>query len=760
MMPRVAISLLVGLLARGAFAQPVPVTRPSEPIDPRHCVTAECHAQVKQFAVVHAPVSSDTCDACHESTDAFAHKFAIRRDKAELCTHCHEFSTAGLPVVHKPVADGDCLGCHDPHGGATRSLSREDTTEALCGRCHESVTRNLTSLHGPVRQGECDSCHTPHASQFPRLVDLTGADLCLACHVEMEPRLAGRKHKHEALKEGCQKCHDVHGSTVAMALHKSPPQLCFDCHQKLSEQISAATVKHSVVTAERACAECHDVHASDFDHLTVDRPSAVCLNCHEKDVRHEDRIIAGVPEIAVPGNLQHGQLKEGECGGCHAVHGGQHESLLQKQYSKRFYQRFAPDNYELCFACHDQKLATEPETTTATGFRDGTRSLHFVHANHGERDKNCRACHLTHAGPNPRLVRNFLPYGVWEMPINFASTPTGGSCFPGCHPYEGYDREHPVAATAPATQRATAAIARAQHRDGRVISWSAHDVTGRQIQIPDGARPAVLIVVSAAEDSTGLFDALRERLAASAPAQVVAIFCGDRAAEAADAGARLIADWAIIVDPATDAAAALDVRAYPMLLVLRPDGTEAARLPASDPAIAAMKLVGYLDPSSPRAERAPVATRTATAPDLHDRRVVRDLRAAQRLLEDGRADEALRVIDHLVATEGDSAALQLARAEAMLSLNRTVDAVAILERLPPDPATDAKSLVLQARAWMAVRDSGHARRLLEAGIARGIDSPEVHHALGDAYADSGDWQRAAEQYRIASQLRAAGTGSK
>lgn len=747
--------------AGGATA--APATRPSDPVPMRDCVTAECHAEIKRFSVVHAPVASDTCDACHESTDAFAHTFALRREKAEMCTHCHEFSLAGLPVVHKPVADGDCLGCHDPHGGTTRAIVREDSMVELCGRCHESVTKGMTSLHGPVKQGACDSCHTPHASQFPRLVDLAGADLCLACHVEMEPRLASRKFRHEALKEGCQKCHDVHGSSVAMALHKSPPQLCFDCHQKLSEQISAATVKHSPVTSDRGCVECHDVHASDFAKLTVDRPSAACLNCHDKPVPQDGgRAIAAVPEIADPRNVQHGQLKDGECGGCHAVHGGPNPSLLQKPYSRSFYQRFSPDNYALCFGCHDRNLAMEPETATATGFRDGARNLHFVHANQGERDKNCRACHLTHAGPNPRLVRDYLKYGVWEMPVQFTRTPTGGSCFPGCHPAEGYDREHPVrfATTAPATPRPTTAIARAQHRDGRVISWTAHDLDGRAVQVPDGQRPAVLAVLAAGNgDAAGVLEAVRDGLATGKPPQVVVIFCGEKAPEAAAEHRRATAGWAVIVDPANDAAAALDVRAYPMLLVLRPDGTEAARLPAAETSLAAIKLPSYVEQATPGAAAAspPPRPLAATMPaGAHDRRVARDQRAVRRLLGEGKAEEALRMTEHLVATEGDSPQLTLLRAEALLGLRRTREAVTLLETIPPDGRDAPAALVLEARAWMSVRDAAHARRILEEGIAKGIATPDVHHALGDAHADLGDWPRAAEQYRIASDLRRPG----
>src|SRR5512143_421724 len=98
-----------------------------------------------------------------------------------------------MSSVHKPVAEGQCLGCHDPHGGATKTLNREATTVELCGRCHDTLKADRKFLHSPVAQGECDSCHTPHASKFPKLLDVVGSDMCLACHKDFEPAIAGAK---------------------------------------------------------------------------------------------------------------------------------------------------------------------------------------------------------------------------------------------------------------------------------------------------------------------------------------------------------------------------------------------------------------------------------------------------------------------------------------------------------------------------------------------------------------------------------------
>ena len=94
--------------------------------------------------------------------------------------------------------------------------------------------------------------------------------------------------------------------------------------------------------------------------------------------------------------------------------------------------------------CHDKQLVTLKNTAGLTGFRNGDMNLHYLHVNKVDRGRTCRACHDTHAGPHEFHVRDKVPYGSWEMPINFKKTEAGGSCAPGCHKPFTYDREKPL----------------------------------------------------------------------------------------------------------------------------------------------------------------------------------------------------------------------------------------------------------------------------------------------------------------------------
>ena len=112
---------------------------------------------------------------------------------------------------------------------------------------------------------------------------------------------------------------------------------------------------------------------------------------------------------------------------------------MAKPYPEAFYQPFAHEKYDLCFTCHDKQLVLTEKTANLTAFRNGDRNLHFVHVNR-EKGRNCRSCHQTHASSNELHVRDSVPFGKWEMPIQFAKTENGGSCAPGCHKPYAYDR--------------------------------------------------------------------------------------------------------------------------------------------------------------------------------------------------------------------------------------------------------------------------------------------------------------------------------
>jgi len=126
------------------------------------------------------------------------------------------------------------------------------------------------------------------------------------------------------------------------------------------------------------------------------------------------------------------------------THGSDHFRLLADSYPPIFYSPFAEENYALCFLCHEKSLVRTATTSDLTSFRNGDENLHFLHVNKERRGRTCRACHQTHASNQPKHIRKSVPYGMWDLPLNFKKTETGGSCLPGCHVKKNYDRDNPV----------------------------------------------------------------------------------------------------------------------------------------------------------------------------------------------------------------------------------------------------------------------------------------------------------------------------
>jgi predicted CXXCH cytochrome family protein len=451
-----AIGLIISLALAPGVSQAVaqdaepPAKTYAEPpttaIQPKNCVTAECHASVKDYKVLHGPVNVDACDACHELADAQKHTFKFTQDQDKLCAFCHVMDTSGAKVVHQPMKSGECSGCHDPHGGFDTKFLRAKSMTRMCNSCHQDVIGGRKHVHGPVAAGACGACHEPHQADHEQLLIATGKDLCLGCHREMQQQLAEMPFKHEPAEKECQSCHDAHAADYAMIVRAAPLKVCTDaCHDDVKQSVFQARHKHSAVTEESACVNCHTPHGGELARLMKARPLDMCLDCHDQPVKGNDgRMVSSIADMTGEAGFKHGPVADGTCGGCHDVHGSNISRLLVDPYPATFYAPFELSDYKLCFECHDQQLVLLRQTEGLTGFRDGQNNLHFVHVNKAKRGRTCRACHKTHVASHEMNVRESVPYGNWELPINFTRTQTGGACAPGCHQELAYDRENAV----------------------------------------------------------------------------------------------------------------------------------------------------------------------------------------------------------------------------------------------------------------------------------------------------------------------------
>jgi len=394
-----------------------------------NCATVQCHATLLTPKTVHPPTES--CDSCHESV-AMPHPekgkktFKLTSEPPELCTVCHDAFGTKIDV-HLPVKEGMCTTCHDPHASNEPKLLTQPLKD-LCASCHEDKA-NFPHMHGPVSAGDCTACHTPHESDIKPLLLKKDDELCVGCHVDVQ-ELLKKADVHPALDGGCTSCHNPHGSAHPKLLAEAGAGVCFACHDEIGTKVEKAPVVHAAVKSEKGCASCHSPHASDNAKLLLSAEKDTCLGCHKTIITKNMTTL-------------HGPINDGKCTPCHDPHGGPNAKLLVAEFPLDPYAPYTDTEYALCFSCHKRDLVQYPDTSFATGFRDGERNLHFLHVNNKQKGRSCKLCHSLHGSSQPRLIADSVPFGKWNLPLKFVKTETGGSCSPGCHKIQNYDRKTP-----------------------------------------------------------------------------------------------------------------------------------------------------------------------------------------------------------------------------------------------------------------------------------------------------------------------------
>jgi predicted CXXCH cytochrome family protein len=362
----------------------------------------------------HEPLGEKECSGCHKRV--VSSKVNCLLAKNELCEFCHQ-----VPA----------------EGGLARLV---EAPEPLCYKCHNKDQFEGSFVHGPFAAGACITCHDPHGGNVPGMLRVTGKQMCLGCHKDMSARFTNAKFRHKAAVNECTDCHSPHLSKQRFLLTSAAPGLCGKCHERIARDQQTAVVKHSPTTEESACMNCHDPHLAQESRLLLADGLDICLKCHDKKVKAENQEFADMKQLLAENPYRHGPIQNRNCSACHNPHGSPYFRLLTKQYPQGFYSPFFVSNYDLCFRCHDSAVATNEHTTSTTEFRDGDRNLHFTHVNRTSHGRTCRSCHEVHASSLPKLIAVTVPFGNWGLPVKFEKTENGGSCTPGCHAVQRYDR--------------------------------------------------------------------------------------------------------------------------------------------------------------------------------------------------------------------------------------------------------------------------------------------------------------------------------
>ena len=398
----------------------------------------QCHNDLVALKIVHAP-ATESCESCHtanenEHPQEGVKGFQLADEATALCFYCHEeFSETN---IHAPAESGECVMCHNPHSSNYPSLLTASSEKALCLQCHEMEIPNTDVVHSPVEKGKCSECHDPHQSNESAFLKTSKPDLCYTCHKQIK-ELASASNKHAVFEDDCFNCHQPHSASAKSLLMEPMPTLCYNCHSDVQEQVGIATVVHKVMSDEKSCSNCHSPHASNNTAMLYEPTNDLCLSCHNRTYSNDEGKIENISNKLSEGNSIHAPVEDA-CVNCHLPHASEYSSLLTNKFPKGTYAAASIDNYELCFNCHDSELLTA-EINSTTNFRHGEKNMHFLHLK-GDKGKSCTMCHDVHGAKNEHLISKKVPFGSWQMDLNYKVTENGGSCATGCHAEKEYDR--------------------------------------------------------------------------------------------------------------------------------------------------------------------------------------------------------------------------------------------------------------------------------------------------------------------------------
>ncbi|MDH4227930.1 MAG: hypothetical protein OEV59_09330 [Deltaproteobacteria bacterium] len=277
---------------------------------------------------------------------------AARPDTKALCAECHASSAALVKkaVVHKPVSSGECTACHNPHVSRHTGLL-DEAGAALCYGCHEKKKGfEGQSVHGPVKKGECAVCHEPHSSQYRGLLKDSLSEQCFKCHKKDD--VIKDKVVHPVVKKGdCTVCHDPHAAGGNWLLRKPPGKLCADCHNGKTAKAPGAHSGFRIAGSD--CTSCHAAHSSDsHSMLRVRRhkpfDDGSCSSCHAKAgalaEKGQSLCLKCHKNTLDTFNKRYNHLVKGYstnlCLDCHAPHASDVKGLMRA------------DQETACYACH------------------------------------------------------------------------------------------------------------------------------------------------------------------------------------------------------------------------------------------------------------------------------------------------------------------------------------------------------------------------------------------------------------------------
>lgn len=276
-----------------------------------------------------------------------------------------------------PGENGEtCLQCHD--GFVKDSRRNWDPTRSH-HPVHTEVKRELPAFFPLDDKGQlaCETCHSPHGEVNPKQA--------------IEAKTEEERAQLERQETGSFTRLSMDDASLCIACHAGDP------HAAVSEQLGVGkshlagqalrealerrpnAVPGEAAQADLGCVGCHAVHGGDGESLSRQTSDGrVCANCHESQAttgHPTGTRAASRPSPSLASAIPLDQQGHVSCMSCHDLSDARGESLL----------RDPADGGQLCASCHKDLAAT----------------VRTEHSGHG---LACQDCHDPHAGKGEHLL--------------------------------------------------------------------------------------------------------------------------------------------------------------------------------------------------------------------------------------------------------------------------------------------------------------------------------------------------------------------
>lgn len=300
---------------------------------------------------------------------------------------------------------------------------------------------------------------------------------------------------------------------------------------------------------------------------------------------------------------------------------------------------------------------------------------------------------------------------------------------------------------------------RTQDDKPATVKLATTDSAGKPVRVPLATRPTLLLFARVDQhQSAQAVDGVKAAIKDLPDTQVIVIVSGKDIPDGALKKFIGESSWPVVPDLEYAILGQLRVRVWPTIVVVMPDGAELVRLTGMTTSFV-RDLNSYLAFAAGKITAATLKQRLSNAGVIADsaqQMAARHLLVARRLLEKGMVDQAWKELNEATKLEPKDARLQQAMARVLLLLGKPVEALAVLDKLEMTAPANGETKTLRGRAMVALKQWAEAKTTLDAAVKLNPNPAEAHYFLGQVYRHQSQWEKAAEEFRMAFEASEAG----